>query len=48
MAARYTKKIPEFVYFIGEDSHEWKEGPFVNPPRGNRKYRKFKLIEVKE
>ena len=41
MAARYTKGIPEYVYFVGEG--EWVQGPFVNP-RPN--CRKFKLVEI--
>lgn len=43
MGSRYTKKIPEFVYFVGEG--EWVEGPYVNPKSG-RGNRKFKLEEV--
>lgn len=45
MSSRYTKKIPEFVYFVGEG--EWIQGPFVNPKRG-RPNRKFKLTEIIE
>ena len=41
MASRFTKGIPEFVYFVGDG--EWVQGPFVNP-RPN--CRKFKLVEV--
>ena len=41
MASRYTKGIPEYVYFVGDG--EWVQGPFVNP-RPN--CRKFKLVEV--
>jgi hypothetical protein len=41
MASRYTKGIPEFVYFVGDG--EWVQGPFVNP-RPN--CRRFKLVEV--
>lgn len=40
---RMTKKLPEYVYFVGEG--EWISGPYVNPQRG-RKNRKFKLTEV--
>lgn len=40
---RYTKKIPEFVYFVGEG--EWIQGPYVNKPRTSSKIRKFKLTE---
>lgn len=41
---RMTKKLPEYVYFVGEG--EWISGPYVNPQRGS-KNRKFKIIEVK-
>ena len=41
MAARFTKGIPEYVYFVGEG--EWVQGPFVHP-RPN--CRKFKLVEI--
>ena len=37
------KKIPEYIYFVGEG--EWIQGPYVNP-KGSRENRKFKLIEV--
>ena len=43
MASRYTKKIPEFVYFWG--TGEWIQGPYVHPQPG-RDNRKFKLTEV--
>ena len=42
MASRYTKTIPEYVYFVNEG--EWKAGPFVRP-QANRVNRKFKLVE---
>lgn len=42
---RWTKKVPEFIYFVGEDGN-WIQGPYVHP-HGNRD-RKFKLVEVKE
>jgi len=45
MASRYTKSIPEFVYFVGEG--EWIQGPYVKPQRGSVN-RKFKLTEVIE
>jgi hypothetical protein len=41
---RYTKKTPEFVYFIGDDG-DWIMGPYVNPKSGYEN-RKFKLTEV--
>lgn len=40
---RMTKKIPEFIYFIGHG--EWISGPYVNPKKGC-KNRKFKITEV--
>jgi hypothetical protein len=43
MSGRYTKSIPEFVYFIGDSG--WIEGPFVHPKSG-RINRKFKLTEI--
>jgi len=43
MSGRYTKSIPEHIYFCG--SGEWIEGPYVHPKRGNNN-RKFKLVEV--
>jgi len=43
MSSRYTKKIPEFIYFIGDG--EWIQGPYINPKRGS-KNRKFKITEV--
>jgi hypothetical protein len=43
MSSRYTKKIPEYVYFVGEG--EWIQGPFVNPKPG-RVNRKFLVTEV--
>jgi hypothetical protein len=43
MSSRYTKSIPEFVYFVGE--REWMQGPFVHPKRGHVN-RKFALTEV--
>lgn len=47
MSARYTKKIPEVIYMI--DNGEWKQGPYVNKPRGPvGNLRTFKLVEVKE
>ena len=44
---RYTKNIPEFIYFIGEDG-DWIQGPYVNKPSYKGNSRKFKLIEVTE
>lgn len=44
MSGRYTKSIPEFVYFVGEG--EWLQGPYVAPKKGNCVNRKFKLTEV--
>jgi hypothetical protein len=41
---RYTKKTPEFVYFIGYDG-DWIQSPYVNPKPGYDN-RKFKLTEV--
>jgi hypothetical protein len=49
MAGKYTKKIPEFVWMI--DNGEWKQGPYVNCPRGYKdspSLRKFRLVEVNE
>lgn len=43
MSSRFTKQLPEYVYFWGEG--EWINGPYVKPQRG-RTNRKFKLIEV--
>lgn len=43
MASRYTKKIPPYVYFVGDG--EWIQGPYVNPQKG-RVNRKFLLTEV--
>ena len=40
---RYTKGVPEYVYFVGEDG--WVQGPYVNPKKGY-KNRKFKITEV--
>jgi hypothetical protein len=47
MGSRYTKKIPEYIYFIGEDGN-WIQGPYVNKPKNRRDYRKFKLTEIKD
>jgi hypothetical protein len=41
---RYTKKIPPYVYFVGEDGN-WIQGPYVNPPKRDD-YRKFKVFEI--
>jgi len=46
MGARFTKQIPEFIYFVGEDGN-WISGPYVRPQAG-RNNRKFKIIEVTE
>ena len=47
MGGRFTKKIPEFIYFVGEDGN-WIQGPYVNRPKNNNaQIRKFKLIEIK-
>jgi hypothetical protein len=43
MASRYTKGIPDYVYFVGDNDSEWVQGPFVKPRPGCRK---FKLTEV--
>lgn len=43
MASRFTKKIPPYIYFLGEG--EWIQGPYVNPQKG-RVNRKFLLTEV--
>lgn len=40
---RFTKQIPEFIYFIGEG--EWVMGPYVRPQR-NKPNRKFKITQV--
>jgi hypothetical protein len=46
MSGRATKKIPEFIYFVG-DGNYWIQGPYVNPKKGYIN-RKFKLVEVLE
>lgn len=43
MGGRFTKKIPTYVYFVGDG--EWIQGPYVNPQKG-RANRKFFLTEV--
>lgn len=43
MASRFTKKLPEHVYFWG--TGEWIQGPYVRPQSG-RDNRKFLLTEV--
>lgn len=43
MGSRFTKQVPEHVYFWGEG--EWINGPYVKPQKG-RTNRKFKLTEV--
>lgn len=43
MGSRFTKQLPEYVYFWG--SGDWIQGPYVKPQSG-RKNRKFKLTEV--
>jgi len=43
MSSRFTKKIPEFIYFVGEG--EWIQGPYVRPQSGS-KNRKFKIVEI--
>lgn len=43
---RYTKKIPEYVYFVIQND-EWVMGPYVNP-KPYEKNIKFKLTEVIE
>jgi hypothetical protein len=40
---RWTKHIPEFIYFIGNG--EWIMGPYVKKQRGHVN-RKFKLVEM--
>lgn len=45
MSSRYTKSIPEYVYFVGEG--EWIQGPYVKPQKG-RVNRKFKITEIIE
>lgn len=45
MSSRYTKSIPEFIYF-GEEYNGWIAGPLIHPKKG-AKNRKFKLVEVK-
>lgn len=42
---RFSKKFPEFVYFVGEDGQEWISGPYIRPQSG-RVNRKFRLVEV--
>jgi hypothetical protein len=45
---RYTKKIPEKIYFIGEDDR-WIQGPYVNVPRGSREGdENLRTFELKE
>jgi hypothetical protein len=43
MSSRFTKNIPEYIYFVGEG--EWVSGPYVRPQRG-LKNRKFRIEEV--
>jgi hypothetical protein len=45
MGSRYTKKILEYVYFIGSDNTGWIEGPYVRLQK-DRQNRKFILTEV--
>lgn len=42
---RYTKKLPEYIYFVGEG--EWIQGPYVRPQR-YQDNRKFKITEIKD
>lgn len=46
---RYTKKIPETIYFVGQDG-DWVQGPYVNIPKrykeGDGHLRTFKLTEI--
>lgn len=44
MGTRYTKGVPEFVYFVVQ-SDGWTAGPFVRP-QADRENRKFKFVEV--
>jgi len=44
---RWTKKIPEYVWFIDHDD-DWVQGPYVNKPRYATNLRKFKLVEENE
>ena len=43
---RFTKEIPEFVYFVGQDGN-WVQGPYVTKKTGPDA-RKFKLVEIKD
>jgi hypothetical protein len=43
MGTRATKKIPEYVYFVGTSG--WIDGPYVHPQKG-RINRKFLVTEV--
>ena len=47
MGSRYTKSIPEKVYFQRVGT-EWLSGPFVNKPKGPGNYLAFRLIPDKE
>lgn len=48
MGSRATKKIPEFIYFVGTGSNNgWIDGPYVHPQK-YRENRKFKLVEEQE
>lgn len=48
MGPRYTKSIPEFVYFSG-DGDGWIQGPWVKPQyKSNRKFRLVEIIEGEE
>ena len=45
---RWTKKVPEKIYFIG-NGEGWVQGPYVNIPRGYKKGDKnLKSFELKE
>lgn len=53
MAGKYTKKVPEFVWFIGSlEPGKWKQGPYVNRPKGykdgDKSLLKFKLELIEE
>ena len=43
MSHRFTKKLPEFIYFVEHASNF--AGPYVHPQKGHTN-RKFKLTEV--
>jgi hypothetical protein len=48
MGSRYTKSIPEKVWFQELRERGWIAGPFVAKPKGPGKYLAFRLIPDEE